>query len=280
MSSADHVNSYRLVHFSPSALPSDLIGLICPATPAPIVSARRDCSDLRRVRLLMSATYRYYLCLTKMTQRNKAPLIVDVRTLGVALDELSSASPTMRLLTGIYGNPPAWKREPGFASLAYAILEQQVSLPSARAVYERLLERVGDLTAANFLLIADAELRSLGFSRQKSECVKTTAALVAGKQLDLESLANEDDETVRRNLIAIKGIGPWTADVYLLHSLGRPDVWPTGDLALRVAVQESLGLDDRPSQAELFVIGEAFRPWRSVAARDATDLISKARRST
>ena len=201
-----------------------------------------------------------------MTQRNKV-LILDARTIGVALEKLNSASPTMRLLTGTYGSPPAWRREPGFASLAYAILEQQVSLASARAVYERLLKRVGDLTAASFLTVTDAELRSLGFSRQKSECVKTTADLVAEKQLDLESLADEDDETVRRNLMAIKGIGPWTADVYLLHSLGRPDVWPTGDLALRVAVQESIGLDDRPSQTELLAIGEAFRPWRSVAAR-------------
>ena len=191
---------------------------------------------------------------------------VNSRTLGAALEKLERSSPTIRKMTKLYGSPPAWRREPGFASLVYTILEQQVSLASARAVYERLLA-IGPLTPKRISALSDGDLRAIGFSRQKISYCKNLAKLVSNRALDLDRFGGLDDETIRTTLIAIKGIGPWTADVYLLHSLGRPDIWPTGDLALRIAAQEALELDHRPSEDELLEIGEEFRPWRSIAAR-------------
>ena len=166
-----------------------------------------------------------------------------------------------------YGMPPVWRREPGFASLIYTILEQQVSLASARAVYERLVAITGELTPERFSATDDRALRGIGFSRQKSAYCRDVANRMVSGELDLDSLADAPDAIVREELMAIHGIGPWTADVYLLHSLGRPDIWPIGDLALRIAVQEELGLTDRPGGDRLESIGQEFRPWRSVAAR-------------
>ena len=208
--------------------------------------------------------------MTKQKNDTKAdwthPRILNHDTLGAALAELEEASPTIRRMTELYGAPPAWRREPGFASLVYTILEQQVSLASARAVYERLLA-IGPITPKKTLELNDSELRAIGFSRQKISYCKNLALLVSENTLDLERLTDLGDESVRSTLIAIKGIGPWTADIYLLHSLGRPDIWPVGDLALRIAAEESLELQHRPTEEELLEIGEEFRPWRSVAAR-------------
>jgi len=194
-------------------------------------------------------------------------LMIDEHTLGPALEELRTISPLIRRILNTHGNPPPWRREPGFASLVYTILEQQVSLASARAVYERLLGVVVELTPSQFNSIDDQTLRTIGFSRQKTSYCQDVAARVQSGRLNLDSLTGASDDTVRRILTEIRGIGPWTADVYLLHSLGRPDVWPTGDLALRIAVGEELDLVNRPSEQELELIGDEFRPWRSVAAR-------------
>lgn len=173
----------------------------------------------------------------------------------------------IRRIVDRHGMPPAWRREPGFSSLVYAIIEQQVSLASARAVYERLVAAAGDLTAGRFMEISPEELRALGFSRQKIEYCRGLAEEIISGRLDLPALDTAPDRTIRETLTAIRGIGSWTADVYLLHSLGRPDVWPTGDLALRVAIQEELGMPERPSQSQVEELGEQFRPLRSVAAR-------------
>jgi DNA-3-methyladenine glycosylase II len=193
--------------------------------------------------------------------------IVDSSSLSSALTELCAISPVIGRMVTAYGSPPAWRREPGFASLVYTILEQQVSLASARAVYERLVGLAGDLTAARFITFDDQTLRGIGFSRQKTEYCRDVAVRVHSGRLDLEALTDLADETVRGVLTEIRGIGPWTADIYLLHSLGRPNVWPTGDLALRIAVQEELSLADRPSEHDLEEMGAEFEPWRSVAAR-------------
>ena len=193
--------------------------------------------------------------------------IIDEDSLAGALAELRTISPLIGRLLETYGNPPAWRREPGFASLVYTILEQQVSLASARAVYERLLVTVGVLTPARFRTVSDKTLRDIGFSRQKTEYCRNLAELVETREINLEALTDAADETVRRILTDIRGIGPWTADIYLLHSLGRPDIWPTGDLALRIAVQEELDHSEQPNEQELQEIGAEFRPWRSVAAR-------------
>ena len=193
--------------------------------------------------------------------------IIDEKSLASALADLCVFSPQIRMIVQRYGAPPAWRREPGFASLVYTILEQQVSLASARAVYERLVALVGDLNPASFYAIDEEGLRSIGFSRQKTAYCRGLADNILSGRFDLESLNDAPDQAVRRSLIELPGIGPWTADIYLLHSLGRPDVWPVGDLALRIAVQEELDLVDRPKEEELRALGEAFKPWRSIAAR-------------
>jgi DNA-3-methyladenine glycosylase II len=165
------------------------------------------------------------------------------------------------------GTPPLWKREPGFSTLVLIILEQQVSLASARAAYNRLLEICPVLTPETFLSQGDEALRQAGFSRQKTGYCRGLAQAIIDGQLDLPGLEGKDDETVRRELIAVRGIGAWTADIYLLMVLRRPDIWPVQDRALAVAVQRLWERPDTPTAAELAQMGEAWRPYRAVAAR-------------
>ncbi len=166
-----------------------------------------------------------------------------------------------------FGVPPLWNRSPGFATLVHIVLEQQVSLASAKAAYDRLFEYLDVIDADAFLTLDAETLRACGFSRQKSRYCRGIAAAVSGGSFDLDGLAGQSDEEARRRLLAIPGIGPWTANIYLLMALGRRDIWPVGDLALAVAAQRIKRLPERPDAAELETIGEAWRPWRSVAAR-------------
>ncbi len=166
-----------------------------------------------------------------------------------------------------FGLPPLWDRAPGFATLLHIVLEQQVSLASARAAFDRLLAAADPLTPARFLELSDAELLVIGFSRQKARYGRALATAVESGALDLESMPTLDDAAVQQALEAIPGIGRWTSTIYLLMVLGRPDVWPVGDIALATAAGEVRGLGRRPAPEELIEIGEAWRPWRSVAAR-------------
>jgi len=165
------------------------------------------------------------------------------------------------------GPPPIWDREPGFPTLVHIILEQQVSLASARSCFDKLLAVVDDLTPALLLELDDDTFKRAGFSRQKTEYVRVLAGALDDGELDLDGLADLPDEDIRERLMHLKGIGRWTADIYLLMALGRPDVWPVGDLALVVAVQRIKRLDARPSPDEFEKLGDEWRPWRSVAAR-------------
>ena len=166
-----------------------------------------------------------------------------------------------------YGRPPLWVREPGFPTLVYIILEQQVSLASARAAFERLQAAVNPLTPKRFLKLTDAELLRIGFSRQKTLYTRLLADSLARRYFDLRDLHDLHDDAARKMLIALKGIGVWTADIYLLSALRRPDIWPVGDLALATAVQEVKGLRQRPSPQKLERLSQPWRPWRAVAAR-------------
>ncbi len=166
-----------------------------------------------------------------------------------------------------YGQPPLWVREPGFSTLVYIILEQQVSLASARAAFERLKFAANPLTPHGFLKLTDAELLRIGFSRQKTLYTRLLAESLARRHFDLRYLHELHDDAARKMLIAFKGIGRWTADIYLLSALRRPDVWPTGDLALATAVQEVKRLRKRPTPEKLEAISTPWKPWRAVAAR-------------
>jgi DNA-3-methyladenine glycosylase II len=192
---------------------------------------------------------------------------LNEQRMGVALAALTAADPDLAVIFARYGPPPLWAREPGFPTLVHIILEQQVSLASARAAFDRLVAATAPLTPQRFLELDDVALRTIGFSRQKTSYARHLAAKLASGELNLEALAQQDDASVRSALLALKGIGPWTVDIYLLMALRRQDVWPAGDLALQVAVQEVKRLPTRPDAAAMAALGEAWRPWRAVAAR-------------
>ena len=184
-----------------------------------------------------------------------------------ALEQLAEQDPDLAQIYWTLGAPPMWEREPGFPTLIHIILEQQVSLASAKAAFDKLLAIASPLTPESFLALDDLTLREAGFSRQKTKYGRLLATAIQNGQLNLASLPHLTDDEVRNQLTAIKGIGPWTADVYLLMVLKRPDIWPVGDLALQVAAQHIKNLPNRPKAVELEQIGEVWRPWRAVAAR-------------
>jgi DNA-3-methyladenine glycosylase II len=188
-------------------------------------------------------------------------------SLAVAVRDLAAQDVVLGRIVERFGSPPLWDRPAGFPTLVHIILEQQVSLASAAAAYGRLQARVDPLTAAGFLGLTDPELLAIGFSRQKARYARALAAAVEGRTLDLEALADVDDEAVDRELVAVPGIGPWTATIYRLMVLRRPDAWPASDIALAQSLAEAAGLERRPSPDELTVYAEAWRPWRAVAAR-------------
>ena len=166
------------------------------------------------------------------------------------------------------GPPPLWPREPGFPTLIHIILEQQVSLASARAAFDRLRQATGQLTPERFLALTDAELLTIGFSRQKTSYCRYLADALSRGELDLVALSRtRDDDVVKLELMKLKGIGHWTADIYLLMALRRWDIWPVGDLALAIALKEVKRLEKRPSPEEMERIAAPWRPFRAVAAR-------------
>ncbi|MCX6040979.1 MAG: DNA-3-methyladenine glycosylase 2 family protein [Caldilinea sp.] len=184
-----------------------------------------------------------------------------------AVDALAAQDADLARLVSVVGYPPLWAREPGFATLVLMILEQQVSLASARATFVRLETVAGGITPAALLALDDPQLRAAGLSRQKSGYVRGLAAAVEQGDCDLELLTVLDDQSVRARLTALKGIGEWTAELYLLMALRRPDAWPAGDLALASALQQVKRLEQRPTAADQIALAEAWRPWRAVAAR-------------
>ena len=195
------------------------------------------------------------------------PASLTEETFEEGLRVLCDRDPDLAQIPAKLGPPPMWAREPGFPTLIHIILEQQVSLSSDKAAYDRLLATASPLTPARFLELDDVALKTIGFSRQKTTYGRELAQAIVSGSLDLAELENVDDAAVRSELIKVKGIGPWTADIYLLMALRRPDVWPSGDLALAAAAQGVKRLPTRPTPEELDALGASWRPWRAVAAR-------------
>lgn len=204
---------------------------------------------------------------TMFINQASQPDKLDLETLAEGVKFLSTVDPELARIHTNLGPPPLWAREPGFPTLVQIILEQQVSLASAKAAYVKLQQAAGAITPGAFLKYNDDELKRFGFSRQKTAYCRGLAQSILKDEIDLEKLALMDDASARSALIKVKGIGPWTADIYLLMVLLRPDSWPSGDLALAVAVQELKGLPSRPGPEELERIASPWRPWRAVAAR-------------
>jgi DNA-3-methyladenine glycosylase II len=185
----------------------------------------------------------------------------------MAVEELANADPILAASVRRYGPPPLWAREPGFATLVHLILEQQVSLASAQAAFERLQAALdGAIEPARFLTLSESDLRAIGFSRQKSGYA-CDLAIALSDGFDLDHFRGRPDEEVRASLMRFRGIGRWTADIYLIMCLRRPDVWPHGDQALAAAAGELFGLPTRPTFGELELRAEAWQPHRATAAR-------------
>lgn len=163
------------------------------------------------------------------------------------------------------GIPPMWRRKPGFGTLVHIILEQQVSLASAQAAFDRLNAAI-TLSPDTFLTLDDAALKTIGFSRQKTRYVRGLSESLLDGTLSLEALKLQDDDAVRESLTQLKGIGRWTADIYLLMALGRLDVWPGGDLALVKSLRHVKQLPATATAEDLALIAKTWQPWRSVAA--------------
>lgn len=188
------------------------------------------------------------------------------KTLAAATRTLASGHPELAHVYETYGMAPLWDRKPGFATLLHIILEQQVSLASAKACFDKLTARIGNVSPENVLTLDDGEMKRVGFSRQKTAYARHLAEAVLQKRLDLNDLRSLPDVEAKARLIDLKGVGEWTSDIYLLMALLRPDVMPRGDIALHAAWQKLSGRS-RPTSDEFLSIAERWRPFRSVAAR-------------
>jgi DNA-3-methyladenine glycosylase II len=177
-----------------------------------------------------------------------------------------SGEPVFAAILERCGAPRFRRRRNGWETLLHIILEQQVSIDAAAAMFRRLNEECRPFGPAGFLALDDATLRRCGFSRQKAAYGRGLAEAVASGSLDFSRLAETGDEDALAALIALKGIGRWSAEIYLIFALGRDDIWPAADLGLQFGVAAELGLGTRLDERELRELGERWRPWRSVAA--------------
>ena len=166
-----------------------------------------------------------------------------------------------------WGKPPFWTHPPGFQGMVLAILSQQVSLESAQATFSKLEKLLVTVHPENLLALDEKTLRAAGFSRQKASYVRGLASGMIEGEISLKELELMEDDQAMKEMVKVRGIGPWTAATYLLFSLRRSDVWPSGDLALAKAIQDLRRLSTRPGRDEIEMISEKWSPWRAVAAR-------------
>lgn len=181
-------------------------------------------------------------------------------------DELASADPDLAAIIDTYGYPPLWSRPNTFETLVHIILEQQVSLASALSALNKLRERVQEITPARVLLLTDEEFKASYFSRQKTTYTKYLAEAIISGQINLTELEQLPDEVVRAKLIALKGIGNWTADVYLMFVLQHTDIFPIGDLAAVNALKRVKKLPKEISRDEMIAIAEQWAPYKTIAS--------------
>lgn len=194
-------------------------------------------------------------------------LKIDNANLALNCRKLAIQDANLAVILDSYGTPPLWARDGGFSTLIRIILEQQVSLSSAQAAFERCREIVGEITPEAILSLSDDQMKSAYFSRQKMSYARNLADAVVEKSLNFENLEEFSDDDVRAELMKINGIGRWTADIYLLMAMSRPDIMPVGDLALHVSWQKLLKLEKRPQSEEFVQIAKRWKPFRSIAAR-------------
>jgi DNA-3-methyladenine glycosylase II len=194
------------------------------------------------------------------------PPLDDIR-LAEAARSLAERDPDLGGILARLGPPPLWSRPPGFATLVAIILEQQVSLASGAAARSRLERAAGSLEPAAIVALGEDGARAAGQTRQKARYVVELAAATLDGRFDPAAIAGSGDDEARAALTSLLGVGRWTADIYLLMALGRPDVWPDGDLALAAAMRRAKGLVNLPDRDAQRAIAAGWRPFRAVGAR-------------
>lgn len=191
---------------------------------------------------------------------------LSAEQLKASLDALSGIEPRFASAIAQVGYPEPRRRPRGYETLLRTIVGQQVSFQAAASVWGKLETAHGDMTDPDSIIRASSdELRACGLSRQKQGYARSLAELVKSAKLDLHNLPADDEDAIAL-LTQVKGIGRWSAEVYLLFAEGRPDIWPAGDLAVQIDVGMIMGLPDRPSEKQVREIGEAWRPYRGAAA--------------
>jgi DNA-3-methyladenine glycosylase II len=191
---------------------------------------------------------------------------ISAEGLKAALDEVAACDPAVAAALALAGYPEPRISAPGYQTLLRAIVGQQVSIQSAASMWAKLTAVVGDPPAPERLLEAtDETLRAAGLSRQKASYARSLAEVVVSGQLDFARLSADDEEAIAE-LVQVKGIGRWTAEIYLLFAEGRLDIWPAGDLAVQIEVGRILGLDGKPPEKALRDIAERWRPHRGAMA--------------
>ena len=181
-------------------------------------------------------------------------------------DKLAATDRELKNIIQSHGYPPMWTRPASFATLIHIILEQQVSLASALAAFNKLKEKIGAITPEKLLQLSDAEMRACYFSRQKMVYARHLAEAIVSKKIQLKKLSLSPDEEIRIALKQVKGIGDWTADVFLMFALQRADIFPIGDLAMVNALKEVKQLPKHTAKEALLQMAEAWRPYRTIAA--------------
>jgi DNA-3-methyladenine glycosylase II len=192
-------------------------------------------------------------------------MVRSAESIRQSVEALSALEPAFAAVVEQHGIPEPRVSEPGAHTLLRTIVGQQVSVAAARSMWGKLEAAGSPPDLARILTASDEELRLAGISRQKAGYARSLADLVLSKELDLANLPTDDEEAVAL-LTRIKGIGRWSAEIYLLFAEGRHDVWPAGDLAVQISIGRMLGLADRPTEKHLRVLGEAWRPHRGAAA--------------
>jgi DNA-3-methyladenine glycosylase II len=196
----------------------------------------------------------------------ESPCIVNQANFHFLCDKLSKKDKYLHSIIRRYGYPTFWMRKPNFETLVHIILEQQVSLASAKAALNRLKEKTGNIQPGNILLLSDAELKACYFSRQKIVYVRHLAQSIISNQLQLRKLRTASNETVITELKKIKGIGDWTASIFLMIALQRCDLFPIGDIALLKSIKDEMNLPNQTTKDDILQLSENWRPYRTVAA--------------
>ena len=193
-------------------------------------------------------------------------MVRTTRSLDPGIDALAAREPAFARAIASHGRPAPRASDPGVETLLRTIVGQQVSVAAARSMWAKLVAKYGQpVDLAALLDATDEQLREAGLSRQKAGYARSLAGLVLSGELDLTALPADDEEAIE-HLTRIRGIGRWSAEIYLLFAEGRGDVWPAGDLAVQISIGRMLGMADRPSEQQVRAVAEAWRPHRGAAA--------------